>query len=336
MSILEIIELAKINLQAGPEGTRTHAQYLDFNARGLTGVWNNPELRKHFVDETRLADFLRTVKPDDTETQLLLRLADVVLDRPYRYEDWQDWDVNADYATNALPRDWHSLLESNRGIFLKALVQSVVSLRDETHAVKEEEQPSQNGGICQLRKRDTSWEVTFEGKVVYCVDMVGFIYVAELLRRPDEDIAAVELVRLGRPTGQTSASAAKNDDALHDDTQAGDRDGDPALDQKALDDIKADIERLNNERDALIAVGKIEEAAKKDEERDSVIKFQTRSLNKAGRVRRLGSNSEKDRLAVRNAINRAIDKIDQALPAAAAWLKPRTTTGVICRFSSSL
>jgi hypothetical protein len=155
--------------------------------------------------------------------------------------------------------------------------------------------------------------VVLDGQRVRVGDLVGMRYLAELLARPGQIIPAVTLA-----SGGGMPRTATRQDVLDDEARA-------AYTARAheltaeLDEAEADhdlgrAEKLRMEIDAL--VDEIESAT-----------------GLGGRARTFSDPAERARTAVRKAIKRAVDVIDDANPAIAETLRSTITTGTTCLYT---
>src|SRR5262249_29250093 len=153
--------------------------------------------------------------------------------------------------------------------------------------------------------------------------LVGFAYIGELMRRPGEHIFAEDLLRSisNGSKGVTVAEAEAND--IRQDTSSGDRDGMAALDEKAIKAFRDEIEKLKAQENEELEFGRHDAAEAKRQEWVKIASYTALQIGKAGRSRRIGSEGEKARQSVTQAIKRAIREIATENPDAANWLKRR-------------
>ncbi|MGH4018512.1 MAG: hypothetical protein ACRDT0_04560, partial [Pseudonocardiaceae bacterium] len=162
-----------------------------------------------------------------------------------------------------------------------------------------------------LRRRGREgWVVEVDEQQIALADLVGLRYLGELLERPGEDVAAVDLCAAVVAGGWQDVLDRPAIDAYRRRV----RDLDAAIDAADTDADLAGVERLRLERDAVRAE-------------------LTRSLGLGGRVRGFASSPERARTAVRKAIKRALDVIAQADPVLGDDLRAGISTGVVCRYT---
>lgn len=169
--------------------------------------------------------------------------------------------------------------------------------------------PSAAPALLRRRGRD-GWTLEVDGARMELPDLVGLRYLGELLTRPDEDVAAVDLC--------DAVTAGSNQDVL-------DR---PALDayRRRLRDLDAAV--ADAEADADLAA-----AEKLRLERDAVRTELRRSVGLGGRPRAFASGPERARTAVRKAIKRTLDVIGAADPVLGDELRAGIITGHTCRYA---
>jgi hypothetical protein len=191
----------------------------------------------------------------------------------------------------------------------------------------------------ELTKIDASiWQLDFRGTSVHFADLIGFAYVAELMRRPGQDVAAVEF-RSCAATADTVNIDATESMGLKQDIYSADRDGIPVFDERAKTEYKGKINELEKEISEALKFGDSEKAERLKQERELIIGVLANGLSDPkkrrgrSRIRNLGSGLEKARISVTNAIQRALDAIEKKDHDAAAYLRDRIQTGATCRFS---
>jgi hypothetical protein len=156
------------------------------------------------------------------------------------------------------------------------------------------------------------WVVAVDGHEVHVPDLVGMRYLAELLTHPGEQIPSLALASGGHITRLPSQQELLDDQAR---AAYGERAEEltAALNEAEANMDTARAERLRTEIDLL--VDEIEAAT-----------------GLAGRDRTFNDDAERARTAVRKAIKRALDAIDDTSPTIGAILRSCITTGVTCSY----
>jgi hypothetical protein len=166
-----------------------------------------------------------------------------------------------------------------------------------------------DGAIYQVGGR---WVVTLNGREARVAHLVGMTYLVELLTRPGQQISALTLMA----RGEVAADQARQD-LLDDDARA-------AYEARAreLTDDLAEAEANND----------IGLAERLRTELDALVDELTAATGLSRRARTFTDNAERARTAVRKAVKRAIDAIDDADPTIAELLRSTITTGTTCAY----
>ncbi|HEX2575539.1 MAG TPA: hypothetical protein VHK88_04270, partial [Aquihabitans sp.] len=170
--------------------------------------------------------------------------------------------------------------------------------------------------------------IAFAGTSASMRDLKGFRYLARLLADPGREVHVLDLVAVERgtlPTGRPgvvdpgqSGFGTSGDGAL------------PALDEQArqayqrrLADVDEDIEDARRDNDPARA-----ELAQRD--RDYLIAELSRAVGLGGRLRAVGGDAERARMAVAHTLRYAVDRLAEQLPALATHLTGSVHTGTYC------
>jgi hypothetical protein len=155
------------------------------------------------------------------------------------------------------------------------------------------------------------WLVGAEGAAVPLRAMRGFGYLRELLRRPGQPVAALDLVGAG--TGVAVESGL----------------GD-LLDRQALNAYRQrlrDLEQELSEADQWSDIGRMESVRA---ERDALLDELARATGLGGRARTTGSSQERARVAVKKALSAATERIASVDRPLADHLRTQIHTGLNC------
>jgi tetratricopeptide (TPR) repeat protein len=157
------------------------------------------------------------------------------------------------------------------------------------------------------------WTVVLDGQRVRVPDLVGMRYLAELLVRPGQLLTALALASDGTMTGAAPFHEVLDDEARQ---RYGDRARELSteLAEAEADNDVARAEKLRLELDLL--VDELESAT-----------------GLSGRPRTFADPTERARTAVRKAIKRALDTIDDANPTIADHLRATIVTGTTCAYT---
>jgi hypothetical protein len=169
------------------------------------------------------------------------------------------------------------------------------------------------GLIC---RDGTGWLVAVGHRRARVVDLVGMRHLAELLTRPGQGISALTLV------SGSSAPREQDRHELLDDTAR------TAYAARARD-LRADLDEAEAHND----IGRRERL---HVELDAMVDELAAAAGLGGRPRAFTDSTERARSAVRKAIKRAIDAIDEGSPAIAGLLRATVRTGLTCVYQPDL
>ncbi len=205
--------------------------------------------------------------------------------------------------------DTHSEIEPKAGARSVAASDETVVPQAPTASTTDGPPPRQGS----ITHQDGRWLVVLDGQRVRVGDLVGMRYLAELLARPGQIIPAVTLAS-GGAMPRTATRQHVLDDEARAAYTARAHELTAELDEAEADHDLGRAEKLRIEIDAL--VDEIESAT-----------------GLGGRARTFSDPAERARTAVRKAIKRAVDVIDDANPAIAETLRSTITTGITCLYT---
>jgi hypothetical protein len=105
------------------------------------------------------------------------------------------------------------------------------------------------------------------------------------------------------------------------------------LDETAIDAYRRRVRDLEGAIDDAETNGEVSKAEQLRSERDAVANEIVRAIGLGGRVRGFASSPERARTAVRKAIKRALDVINEHDPVLGGELRTAVTTGTSCRYT---
>jgi tetratricopeptide (TPR) repeat protein len=175
------------------------------------------------------------------------------------------------------------------------------------------------------------WTLRFEGRTHRVRDAKGMRFIAQLLARPAQALAATQLVAYESPAAWIPDGVAGG--AVAELEVVGSLgDAGPRLDERARREYAAHLSDLRTERDEaerLHDLGRLSAATEQ-------IEWLSRELATAsgldGRPRRSASHVERARLAVRQRIKATFDRLERSDPALARFLTARIRTGTVCAY----
>jgi hypothetical protein len=140
----------------------------------------------------------------------------------------------------------------------------------------------------------------------------GFAYLRELLRRPHQAVAALDLAAAGTGTVAQPGLGVLDGQAL-------------SAYRKRLRDLDSDLAEAEQWSD----IGRADALA---EERDALLAELARAAGLGGRARTAGASAERARVAVKKAISSAIDRVAAVDEPLARHLAVRVRTGLACAY----
>ena len=177
-----------------------------------------------------------------------------------------------------------------------------------------------------FRREGDYWSITFEGDAVRMKHSKGLAYLATLLRRPGQEVHALDLAIEGGD-GVTSAAAG---DGLRVETGGG---AGPALDRAAkaayrqrVDELRAEIAEAEGWNDR-------ERSARATAELDMLVAELSAATGLGGRDRQAASSAERARVSVTRAVKAALDRIDAECPTLGGHLRTTVHTGTFCSYT---
>jgi hypothetical protein len=160
-----------------------------------------------------------------------------------------------------------------------------------------------------FRRAQDVWFVRFAGKTVHLRHMVGFEYIAELLRQPGTEIEA--LILAGRTASDKPAVNSAGLDLA---------------DEKALREVRGELERRLAELTKIPA----KDWPTKGRLQEEITKLETYLAQAEGRhhqERKVAGSSQRARTAVTNAVTRGIERIGNDHHTLATHLRASLRTG---------
>ena len=170
--------------------------------------------------------------------------------------------------------------------------------------------------------------ITFDGSTSSVSDLKGFRYLARMLAEPGREFHVLDLVAVEQGTLPTGSA----DFVGHADLEGSGGQGLPALDAQAreayrrrLSEVEEDIDEATRHNDTARL-----ELAERD--REFLLAELSRAVGLGGRLRAVGSDSERARTAVARTLRYATDRLEKANPALAAHLRNCLQTGTYCSY----
>jgi class 3 adenylate cyclase len=194
-------------------------------------------------------------------------------------------------------------------------------------ALAADAEAADEGAPRAFRQEGEYWTIVYEGSAFRLKDTKGLRYIAELLRSPERELHAFDLVALANDDGHPALPASRpalRPAELGDAGSVLDATAKSAY-RKRLEDLRAELAEAESFNDA----GRVARLT-------TEIEFLTRQLASAiglgGRDRRVGAAAERARVNVTRAISDAIKRIREHSPALARYLEASIRTGTACAY----
>jgi tetratricopeptide (TPR) repeat protein len=185
-----------------------------------------------------------------------------------------------------------------------------------------------------LRREGDYWTVMFDRKVLRLKHCKGLACIAHLLRHPGEEFYAADLCSVARNGCAASAGrAAQVSDGEASARRSADGDLGPMLDATAKAAYKRRLAELREQADQARALDNHQRAADIEREMSFIAHELARAVGLGGRDRMPGSEAERARVRVTNAIRAVLKRIGSDHPALARYLAGTVKTGSFCRFT---
>jgi hypothetical protein len=184
-------------------------------------------------------------------------------------------------------------------------------------------------GTCRVVRRNGIWEFAFDGRQCHVKEVRGLHHLAKLLSHPGREMHVLELLNPGGAPGASTEEALEAGLSV----TPGQRDGGPVLDAKAKEEYRRRREELRAELEQAEAFHDMERAARAREELDFLNAELASAIGLNGRDRRPGGDTERARVSVRKAIDRAVKLIGESDEALAEHLAQCLDTGTYCVYN---
>jgi hypothetical protein len=167
--------------------------------------------------------------------------------------------------------------------------------------------------------------VSFAGHKALIADLKGFRYLARLLSQPGREFHVLDLVAVEHgtlvPCAPTTPGAAPEGVAA---------DGLPVLDERARQAYRRRLAEVDDELEEALRNNDLARVELAQRDREYLIGELRHAVGLGGRLRAVGSDSERARMAVARTIRYAIGRLAQHNPALATHLDNSVQTGTYC------
>jgi AAA ATPase domain len=201
----------------------------------------------------------------------------------------------------------------------------------ETRSARAMEQLSaglNRGGI--FRREGEYWTIVYEKQTVRIRHSKGLAYIAYLIRHAGRELHVTDLATLGESDTEGSIKGATRA------VDASSVDIGPALDAKAKASYRQRLRDLREDREEANSLGDLGRLSRIEVEIEFLSRELARAVGLGGRDRRVGSELERARLRVTNAVRSAIKKTRTQCPELGQFLSKSIRTGCVCSFEPGM
>jgi hypothetical protein len=178
--------------------------------------------------------------------------------------------------------------------------------------------------VNRFRREGDLWTITFDGREVHLKDMKGLHFIAYLLRNPSEEILVLDLVNavegMPVPTNNTDRRHSHIGDDIGT-TLEGFGDAGPLADELTRKSLKKRLQEIDKEIHDAEEFGNSEGAEALRQEKDDILQYLSGAYGLGGRQRVVGSEADRARTRITNAIRRALADIADVHPSLRAHLR---------------
>ncbi len=216
-----------------------------------------------------------------------------------------------DLGMHGLEVQAHELLDTLRGVKKPSLTPPPAE-RGSASAVR----------VAAFRCQGDYWAITFDGQSAQLKDLLGFAYIAYLLRHPGVEFHVFDLVH-------SDDAAGIGGDAI------GSLGGDAGelLDGRAKSAYKQRLRDLRENLEEAESLNDLGRAAHARAEIDVLSQELARSIGLGGRDRRAASLAERARVNVTKRISIAMKRISEHVPSMGRYLDRAIKTGTFCSYA---
>jgi hypothetical protein len=189
---------------------------------------------------------------------------------------------------------------------------------------RQAEARDQGPGTNTFRREGHFWTVAYAGSVVRLKNTKGLEYLRHLLQQPGEEILALDLVTLGRPSPEGKRRSFRSPRT---DTDVG-----PILDAQARSAYAQRLRDLREELHETDAHNDISRGERARAEMEMLLAQLRGAVGLGGRDRPAGSDLERARSAVGKRIRIEIQRLRAVHPALGRHLAATVRTGYFCTY----
>jgi tetratricopeptide (TPR) repeat protein len=220
---------------------------------------------------------------------------------------------------------------------MRRLVEEAAALRDRLEATADPPAgcADDSATVGHLRHDGEFWTISFERREVRVKDLKGVAYLAHLLREPEREFHALELVRAVHGVAGEGLPADAVPRELR---ESGlrvfrEEEGFEFLDEPARAAYVDRLRALRAELDEARAWRDLGRAERLTAEGELLEREIVRAVGLGGRTRKAGASAERARLSVTRAVKRVLERIERAHPALAHHFARTVRTGAFCSYN---
>jgi hypothetical protein len=177
-----------------------------------------------------------------------------------------------------------------------------------------------------FRREGEYWTIVYENQTVRIRNSKGLAYIAYLIRHSGRELHVTDLATLGQSDTEANFKSANGP------VTASSVDFGPALDAQAKASYRQRMRDLREDREEASSLCDLGRLAKIDAEIEFLSRELARAVGLGGRDRKVGSELERARLRVTNAVRSAVKKVTTQCPALGQFLSKSIRTGSVCSF----
>jgi len=185
-----------------------------------------------------------------------------------------------------------------------------------------------------FRQKGDAWEVAFNGAEPSIVkQLVGLAYIHYLLKNPNMPINVKRLQ--SSQSDNTFFVTAKKEELMDIDIKSDKKEyaEDVLFDDEYMENIKAELERLSEERKEANEIGDEEKIERIDLEISNIEEIMKTGQGLGGKSRSLNKTDDNARSAVKSAIRKAYSRLKNIDPLLVKYLEETISTGFECEYS---
>lgn len=219
-------------------------------------------------------------------------------------------------------------------------------LRVDTSAIRQALERAQLAGAGALsscrymfnRGVDT-WAIVYDGNAVHppLRNTKGLAYLAFLLANPDKQFYALQIIHEveGKPYTPEESLSSLSAEQLDEYglSVSGFTDAGEIMDEDYEADVRRRITEFERRRESAEAMGDLDAVAKAESQLKQYKRALSAGIGKYGRHRTQGNALDKARVAVTQAIGRALKKLREQCPALYEHLRSNLHTGTTCKYT---